>query len=75
MYAPKCEKRIIHYKIYKYFNESLFLDDLQHTIFQVAKIVDNPDDQFWFYHKLWESVIDSNAPRKKHVIKAKQLPL
>ncbi len=27
-----------------------------------------------FHNKLWESVIDSNAPRKKRVIKGNQLP-
>ncbi len=32
MYAPKTEKRIIHYRTYKTFNESHFLDELQHTI-------------------------------------------
>ncbi len=40
----------------------------------MSKIFDDPDDQFWFHNKLWEGVIDSNAPRKKHVIKANQLP-
>ncbi len=72
MYASKSEKRLIHYRIYKTFNESHFLDELQHAPFQVAKIF---DDQFWFHNKLWEGVIDSNALRKKHVIKANQLPL
>ncbi len=61
MYAPKSEKRIIDCRTYKTFNESHFLDELQHAPFQVAKIFDDPDDQFWFQNKLWESVIDSNA--------------
>ncbi len=52
MYAPKSEKRIIHYITYKTFNESHFLDELQHTPFQVAKIFDDPNDQFWFHNKL-----------------------
>ncbi len=65
----KVKKRIIHYRTYKTFNESHFLHELQHTPFQVAKICDDPDDQFWFHNKLWESVIDSNAQRKKCVIK------
>ncbi len=73
MYVPKSEKRIIHYRTYKHFNESHFLDESQHTPFQVAKIVDDPNDKFWFHSKLWESVIDLDSPRKKHVIKAKQL--
>ncbi len=37
-------------------------------------IFDDPDNQFCFHNKLLESVIDSNAPRKKCVIKANQLP-
>ncbi len=68
MYAPKIEKGIIHYRTYKHFNESHFLDELQHTAFEVAKIINDSDDQFWFHN------IDSNAPRKKQVIKAEQLP-
>ncbi len=56
------------YRTYKHFNESHFLDELQHTAFQVAKIINDSDDQFWFHN------IDSNAPRIKQVIKAEQLP-
>ncbi len=49
MYAPKSEKRIIHCRIYKTFNESHFLDELQQTPFQVAKIFDDPVNQFLFH--------------------------
>ncbi len=54
MYAPKNEKRIIHYRTYKNVNESHFLDEWQHTPFQVVKIFADPDDQFWFHNKLCE---------------------
>jgi hypothetical protein len=74
MYVPKIEKKVICYRSYKHFNESAFLDELHQTPFHVATVFDDPDDQYWFHNKLWEGVINSNAPTKKRAIPPTQLP-
>ncbi len=67
MYAPKSIKRIIHYRTYKTFHESHFLDELQHTPFQVAKIFDDPDDQFGFNNKIILEECDNVIANNKDV--------
>ena len=74
MYAPKSEKRVISYRTYKNFKEEDYLNELQNTPFHVSNIFDDPDDQFWFYNKLLENVMDSHAPRKMRTIPPIQLP-
>ena len=74
MYVPKSEKKVICYRSYKHFNESAFLDELLQTPFHVATVFDDLDDQYWFHNKLWEGVVNSNAPTKKRAIPPTQLP-
>ncbi len=50
-------------------NHMSWMSYIQYTPIQVTKFFDDPDN------KLWERVINSNAPWLKCVMKAKQFPL
>ena len=71
--VKKYEKREICYRSYKSFNQEQFINDLQEAPFHVSTIFDDVNDQLWFHNSLLDDIIERHAPRKKRVIKTKQL--
>ncbi len=74
MHVAKRERKVIKYRSYKQFDDSHFINDLEHTPFHVANIFDDIDDQLWFHNTLFNSVIDQHAPKKQRALKPNQLP-
>ena len=74
MCKPKEQISHIVYRSYKHFNEELYLKDLQSAPFHVSNVFTDVDDQYWFYCKMLNEIIDQHAPLKKRTVQAKQLP-
>lgn len=67
-------KKTILYRSYKHFNEDLYKAELNSAPFHVADIFDDVNDSLWFCQNLIEEIIDHHAPRKKKIVKHKQVP-
>lgn len=62
------------YRSYKTFNESNFKNDVEMLPFQVGKVFDDIDDQYWFQSTLLRDLIDSHAPIKLSNRKNEHIP-
>jgi hypothetical protein len=62
------------YRSYKTFNESTFKNDVEMLPFQVGKVFDDIDDQYWFQSTLLRDLIDSHAPIKLSNRKNEHIP-
>ena len=73
MYAPKADRKVIYYNSYKNFNETEYLTDLACAPFQTGMIFDDLDDHVWYHNTLLSYVISLHAPKKKRIIRSRQL--
>ena len=74
MCEPKEQISHIVYRSYKHFNEEVYAKDLHSAPFHISNVFTDVDDQYWFYCKMLNEVIDQHAPLKKEAVQAIQLP-
>ena len=68
----KLKPKVIHYRNYKNFDESLFLDDLEKTTFLTNS--NCPNENYQHLTENFLSVVEKHAPLKKKVVKGNQAP-
>ena len=73
MHAPKVDKKVIYYNSFKNFHAEDYLTDLACAPFQTGLIFDDLDDHVWYHNTLLKDVISKHAPKKKRIIKSRQL--
>ena len=66
--------RRVVYRCMKHFDPNNFSKELDAAPFHVMSLFDDVDDQAWFFHTLYKSVVDLVAPVKTKTIKSKPLP-
>ena len=66
--------KTVVYRSMKHFDQNNFNNALSSAPFHVMSVFDDIDDQAWFFHKLYTSVVDEIAPIKTRTIKYKPLP-
>ena len=67
-------RKLIHYRSYKKFDENKFCADLISAPFHVSEVFDDIDDSYWFFSSILNNVISEHAPIKTKVLKRTQVP-
>ena len=73
-FVPSQKPRTIHYRSYKNFDESEFLNSVASAPFHVIDIFDEIDDMAWYTSALMRNIIDEHAPMKTRVVKCDSVP-
>ena len=68
----KLKPKVIHYRNYKDFHDSLFLNDLEKTTFLTNSRCPNENYQHLTENFLW--VVDKHYPLKKQLVRGNQTP-
>ena len=63
-FAPVQKPYLLHYRSYKHFVDSDFIDDISAAPFHVAEIFDDVSDMTWFTSNLISDIVDDHAPIK-----------
>lgn len=66
--VPKTEKKEIHYRSFKNFNDDNFCEDIRNIPTAVLSIFDDINDRHWAYQQLVMSVVNEHAPMKKRYV-------
>ena len=66
--------RTLHYKSYKTFDESVFLNSVASASFHVIDSFDEIDNMAWNTSALMRNIIDEHAPMKTKVVKCDSVP-
>ena len=74
LHVPPQQKKRVHYRSYKKFNEEKFCNDLASAPFYVSEIFDDMDDSYWFFSSLLSDIITEHAPVKTKILKRTQVP-
>ena len=73
-HAPLSERKQIHYRSFKNFDDDAYLLDLSSAPFHVSQLFDDVDDRAWYVSKLINNIIDKHAPLKTKFVSSKQAP-
>ena len=71
---PRSKPREIVYRSMKKFNEDEFLSDLNSVPWETSYVFDDVDDLWDHWHKLYNNVLDEQAPLKRKHVRGDQLP-
>ena len=73
-YAPARKSYPIHYRSFKNFDDTHFINDISAAPFHVAEIFDDVSDMAWFTSNLITEITDVHAPTKTKWVKCKSVP-
>ena len=71
---PKFSHHTITYRSFKFFNEQMFINDLQSAPWDVIKIFDDTNDALETWSSMFIEIVDKHLPLKTHRVKYKQQP-
>ena len=71
---PKFSHHSITYRSFKFFNEQMFINDLQSAPWDVIKIFDDTNDTLETWSSMFIEIVDKHLPLKTHRVKYKQQP-
>ena len=73
-YAPVRKPYKIHYRSFRKFDDSSFINDMSSAPFHVAEIFDDVSDMAWFTSSLVSDITNCHAPIKTKYVKCKSVP-